>query len=550
MEDADYIIVGGGLTGCALASRLHEHNSSLNVLILEASIDPPDPDRVRSAGAFELVGSDLDWSYSTVPQPATSNRIHTVNAGKTLGGGSTINFAGWARGDASDYDAWAEKVGDRRWSYEGLLPFFRRTERYFDPNADPKQHGFDGPMKITSVLASHPQRKYALREPVRAAWTELGVQFNSYRSNGSRLGILDRLENLDNGRRQPAHLAYSLKGIRVLTGALVHRVLFSKDEPGSPVASAVLLADGREFKARKEIILSAGTLRTPQILMLSGIGPIDQLSRYDISLVIDNPEVGQNVFDHFAHYQVWKLRHPEKGLALGSPLMAGPAFSKGLPSDWVVNEAVPQQLLQPALEQDVATKTNEMAASDSLLLCGNRCHIETLVIYCPVGIPLPMDGTYISTSIMLLLPTSRGSLSINSASPTDAPVINPKYYTTQADRISLIYGTRRTLEALLGTSIGNEYIEYEVAPPGHLALHPLSTDAEIDQRIRNTGKAHYHSTGSAAMGKVVAGNLCVYGVRGLRIADASVLPVPIGGHPQATLYGVAEQAAELILRDL
>ena len=543
--EADYIIVGGGLTGCALASRLHEHDPSLEILVLEAA-DPSDSDRIQNAGAFELIGSDLDWAYSSVPQPATGNRVHPINAGKTLGGGSTINYGGWTRGDASDYDAWAKKVEDSRWSYKGLLPFFRKTECYFDSKADSEQHGFSGPMKIVSVSASDPRRKYPLRDPVLKAWTELGLKFNPTPGSGSLAGISESLENWADGKRQPAYLAYSLKGVRVLMSAMAHRVLFSQDDAGSPKASAVLLADGRQFSARKEIILSAGTLRTPQILMLSGIGPADTLSKYGIPMIVDAPEVGKNIFDHFAHYQIWKLRNPEKGLALGSPSLTDPVFSKGLPCDWSINEEVPSHLLKPALEQDSSTKTKEMAAFDRSLLDPGRCHLETLVVYCPVGVPLPVDGTYITTSVMLLLPTSRGRLTITSASPTDVPSIDPKYYTAHADRTSLIYGTRHALQALLGTSVGKEYVESEIPPPGFPALHPTSADADIDARIQSTGAAHYHSTGSVAMGQVVGTNLCVKGVRGLRVADASVIPVPIGGHPQATLYALAEQAAELI----
>lgn len=169
--EADYVVVGGGLTGCALASRLKQRNPSLDVLILEAGIDPSDnPNTTSFPGLFSLLGSELDWSYPSTPQPNTGNRVHTIHAGKALGGGSVINFGGWSRGDPSDYDEWAKAMGDYRWSYEGLLPFFRKSETFFDPKADLKQHGFNGPIHVTSVSASDPQRKYPLREPIKAAW--------------------------------------------------------------------------------------------------------------------------------------------------------------------------------------------------------------------------------------------------------------------------------------------------------------------------------------------------------------------------------------------
>ena len=539
-SQADYIVVGGGLTGCALASRLHQIDPALGILILEAGSDPTNnPNTTTFAGGFKL-GSTLDWCFTTTSQANTNNRVYLPRAGKTLGGSSVINYGGWARGDSKDYDHWAMLVGDTRWSYQGLLPFFRKSENYFDPKAYPEQHGFSGPMHVTSVSASDPKRKYPLREPIRTAWSEIGASYNP-NSSGSIVGILEFLENWHNGQRQPAHLAYSLDGVQVVTGATAHRIVFSKDNHGNQLASKVLLADGREFTARKEIIISCGTMRTPQILMLSGIGPPDLLSKYDIPVIQEAPEVGRNLWDHFAHYQKFKLREPEKGLALGSPSLKEPAYFKGMPVDWVVNEAVPSEILETALQGDGSTDRS---------ILDRRCHVETLVLYSTLGTPyLPMDGTYISTSVMLLNSTSRGSVSITSALPTDLPAIDPNHYATKADQVCLIHGTRRVLQVLLDTSEGKAYFESEAPPPGFAKLDSKSSDAEIDSRIRATGAAHYHAAGTAAMGKVVDTSLCVYGVRGLRVVDASVLPVPLSGHPQATLYALAEQAAEIILQD-
>ena len=548
--EADYIIVGGGLTGCALASRLYHDNTALKIILLEAGNDPTgNPQVTTIAGAFALANSELDWSYKSVPQSATNDRVYSISAGKTLGGGSVLNYGGWSRGDEKDYDVWAKTVNDPRWSYAGLLPFFKKTETHFDPEADVTQYGHHGPMHITSVSASDPRRQYGLRGPIRDAWTELGVNYNANPSSGSLAGISECLENWHNGLRQPSHLAYSLKGVEVVTGATVHRVLFSQDHTGSYTASGVLLVDGRQFAAKKEIILSAGTIRTPQILMLSGIGPLDVLSKFKIPVVRECPGVGKNLFDHFAHYQLWKLRtqSPEECLALGSPLMTDPAFFKGMPYDWAVNEATPSELLKPALEEDASKAVLKMTHDKLAILEPGRCHVETLVVYSSLGTPgIPMDGTFIATSVMLLLPTSRGSVSITSASPTDPPTVDPQHYTANADRISLIHGTQRVAKALLETSAGKKYVTGEAPPPGFQALSSTSTEEEIDARIRATGQAHYHSAGTAAMGQVVDTDLRVYGVRGLRIADASVLPVPIGGHPQATLYALAEQAASII----
>ena len=541
--EADYIIVGGGLVGCALASRLYQSNPLLSVLVIEAGADPKgNPHATSVMGTFALGNSDMNWNYTTTAQAYNNNRTHVESAGKALGGGSSINYGGWTRGDASDYDEWAKVVGDDRWSYKGLLPFFRKSEHYFNTRADPETHGFDGPIHVTSVSASDPERMYGLREPVRAAFTELGVPYNGG-SSGSMAGISEYIENWHDGLRQASSQAYDLKGVQIVTNTMVRRVLFSKSGDSKPVASAVQLDDGREITVRKEIIVSAGAFRTPQVLMLSGIGPANELSKHNIPVVVDATYVGKNLFDHFAHFQFWKLRNPEKGLAMGTPLWTAPAFLKGMPCDWTINEAISSQLLTPALQAD------KEKGEEHSLLHPTRSHVETTILYAGIGLPVPMDGSIIASSTMLLLPTSRGSITLSSSSPTDQPVIDPNYYSTHVDRTVLIQGTRRVMQALLETSSGKSFVDAEMAPPGLSPLSFNSTDAEIDARIRNTGVAHKHAAGTAAMGKVVDSNLRVYGVRGLRVADSSVFPVSVGGHPQATLYAVAEQAAELILQE-
>ena len=541
--EADYIVVGGGLTGCALAARIQQKAPSLVVLLLEAGVDASDNPQTRDlAGGFALAGTDLDYKYKTVPQSNTEERIHNITAGRVLGGGSILNYGGWARGDAADYNQWAKAVGDQRWSYQGLLPYMKMSENHYRAKDCPQQRGSNGPMRVVSVLESDPKRKYGLRQPIKRAWEELGLHENPKADCGSLKGICSLLENWNDGQRQPSNIAYNLEKVKILTSATVHKVEFGRDQP--PTASGVLLTDGRQIKARKEVILSAGTIKTPQILMLSGIGPADLLKKHDIPVIHQNEEVGKNYIDHFALFQVWKLRNPEKGLSMGTPLWNDQAFFKGMPCDWAVNDCLPSHLLEPSLRSDAASGKE----SDDSLLGPDRCHIETMVVYSPVGAPVPMDGSYIATSVMLLVPTSRGSISITSSSLNDAPDINPNYFDTEFDRKALIYGTRRVVQALLGTSEGKAYVEAEGSPPGIPALTMESSDAEIEAKIRKTGQAHFHPAGTAAMGKVVDSDLCVYGTKGLRVVDASILPVAIGGHPQATIYAVAEQAADIIVK--
>jgi choline dehydrogenase-like flavoprotein len=194
------------------------------------------------------------------------------HAGKALGGGSVINYCGWTRGDVGEYGDWARVVGDDRWSFKGLLPYFRGSEHYFDSKADPEIHGSDGPIILT--LSKQVTLGESMGFANLSGW--LGVRLGSVRMlnppQDLELGLMTWLENWHYGKRQPANLAYGLEGVRVVTKAIVHRVVFSKDNAGSQVATAALRSDGRRFIARKEIILSTRVFRTPQILILSGIG--------------------------------------------------------------------------------------------------------------------------------------------------------------------------------------------------------------------------------------------------------------------------------------
>lgn len=533
--DADYVVVGGGLTGCVIASRLSQSPSRPKVILLEAG--PDASDNAAAAGllsGMSLLGGELDYSYQSEPVANTVNRVHSINSGKALGGGTILNFGGWLRADAADYNQWSEIVGDNRWSYEGLKPWFRKSERYHDSKADAEEHGFDGPMHVTSVSAAEAgERKYPLRDPVKEAWLELGVVPNLERKNGSIAGLSEMHECSDEGMRQPANKAYSLDDVKVFTQTAVNKVLFS-----GTTATGVELADGRKITAQKEVILCAGAYRTPQLLMLSGVGPSDTLTEHNIPIVHESPSVGQNLHDHFAVYLAFRLRDPSLGYALGSGSWHNPALFKFAPWDWMVTQPLPSEI---AAKHGIEGEEQK------------RTLWESLVAYVPPGIPgIPVDGTHIATSTMLLLPTSRGTVSIRSNSPSEPPRIQPNYFSTALDRDTLVHAARQTLKAVLTTSSMKTIVESESPPSGEGldGLTPLNADDSdevIEERIRRTGLQHHHSGGTAAMGKVVDTEGKVLGVKGLRVADASIIPIPLGGHPQASLYAMTEQLASIIL---
>ncbi|CAG8959043.1 hypothetical protein HYFRA_00012823 [Hymenoscyphus fraxineus] len=542
--EADYVLVGGGLAGCVLASRLHHAPTRPSVILLEAGPDQHAHPLVTSPlGAPRLHGSELEWNYQTAPQKHLNGRSIYNCGGKLLSGSSAINYGGWTRGHAADYDLWATIVGDQRWSYKGMLPYFRRTERFHDEHGDAAQHGFDGPIHTAPV-----NRSYPLREPVHQAFIEAGLKQNVDANNGEPLGVAAWTENWRNSVRQPAGVAYDLSGVKVMTSSPVHRVILSE----SNRATGAEMIDGRRINARKEVIICCGTLRTPQVLMLSGIGPSENLAKIGVPQKVNSPDVGQNFHDHCSLVQFWKLRNPALGLANGAPefFKKDPSFLNGMPFNWVGTDTVQQADLHDALLAD-----NEVVDAGNINLHSHlqvpRAHIELIIAYSLLGRPraeygLSIDGTHISTGVLNLLPTSRGTVTLLNSDPNNDPVINPNYFATHTDHAIMRAGIRRMMQVMETPSM-RAIVESETVPSGFSALTSVSSDEDIDARVRQFSATWYHFGGSAAMGKVVDSEFRVMGTEALRVVDASVIPTPIAAHYQACIYAVAEQAADMIL---
>ena len=345
-SSTDYIVVGGGLCGCVVASRLRRAGHSV-ILIESGPQDSKNPAVLAAGKAFTMAFTNpqLLYQYSTSNQEALHGRRVGVQAGHVLGGGSTVNYAAWTRGHRANYDGWARIVNDPRWSYDGLLPFFKKSESYCDlpepGHTTAEQHGFEGPIKVCSG-----PRGYPLREQTRDALLQAGFELNPDGNSGDPNGITPLIESWKNGTRQFAAQNYDLSGVEILSNSHVARLILE-----SRNVLGVELVNGSRVYASKEVILSCGAVRTPQVLMLSGIGPKAELQKHGIPLVLDLP-VGENLMDHGALHIAYHLRDPERGYAVGSEGFSNPRFFEGAPIDWLTFGSAPDKDLARAAAKD------------------------------------------------------------------------------------------------------------------------------------------------------------------------------------------------------
>ncbi|KAJ5772391.1 GMC oxidoreductase [Penicillium odoratum] len=544
----DYIIIGGGLAGTIVASGLHAKLPSSSILLLEAGEDRfAHPFTTEPLKAPLAHNSELDWNLSTLPQPHLGNRICYQGAGKALGGSAAINHGTWTRGPKVDYDRWAVLVGDARWSYNQLLPYFPKTEIRSAEEDVSRFSSKPGVVYTATSSQSHSRRVYGLRECVKRAWVESGIG-DGDGDGGFPVGISERVENWNQGRRQHVHRVFGLDGVQVLTKSQVGRILF-RDGEKVPVAYGVELVGGAKFLARKEVILSAGTYHSPKILMLSGIGEKGKLMNMGIQQRVESPYVGRNFHDHIAVPIVWRLREKKKEMNRSfGDYMEDPVMKLGWPSDWLVFAGLERNIVKDAIEKDGGHLNNP---SSQLLLNPSCVFTETMNFYTPVGTTIagmdaPMDGTCISSIVLGVSPTSRGEITISSADPLAPPVINPNYYATELDRVAIRSAVRKAFEVYQGSDALKDIVECEVPPLAYESLTAISTDDEIDDRVRRVGITSFDPAGSCSMGRVVDPELRVNGVKGLRIVDASVIPLPLAAHLQVAVHALGARAVEFV----
>lgn len=542
--EADYVVVGAGSAGAALAARLTE-DPGVSVLLLEAGGSDRALELHVPAAFKKLFRSGYDWDYDTVPQPQLEGRTVYWPRGKTLGGSSSLNAMMWVRGFAADYDEWADAAG-RAWSWESLLPSFRRVERTAD--AVDRTQGSDGAQSIEHQRDPRPHTAAFLGaaaeagHPVTPANLPAGQGFSQTmvtQRRGARASTADAY--LRPARRRA--------NLRVITNAHVRRVTFSRRATAEPPGAEPVEARAtgvyvditgitRHVRARREVILCGGAINTPQLLMLSGIGPSEHLAEHGIRVVVDSPGVGANLQDHLV-----------AGLA--------PAAKGGTLFTAESRRELGRYLggRRGMLTSNVAEAYGfvRTAMADRAGVPEGLPDIEIIFAPAPyVGeglVPLPGEG--LTVGAILLRPRSRGTIRLASVDPHAKPLIDPAYLSDPdgIDAETMLAGLAECerlidTDALRAVTTGGW-----IQPEGGERMTP---EERAELSLRRYSHTLYHPVGTARMGAdaaaVVDPSLRVRGVTGLRVADASVMPTIIRGHTNAPAIVIGEVAADLIRR--
>ncbi|OBH13583.1 hypothetical protein A5695_13670 [Mycobacterium sp. E1747] len=498
MDRFDYVIVGGGTAGCVLAARLSE-DCGTRVALLEAGPGEGPARMSDPTAAFTLWGSDVDWGYSTEPQPGTYGAAHPYPLGRVLGGSSSINAMLHLRGHPAGYDAW-QTLGAHGWNHRSLLPYLRRCERA--EGRDPWIRGMTGPMTIEPPYPP---------SPLAQAWAEAATEAGYTASDDqarARVGAVSWADmNVVEGRRQSAADAYlrpnsGRPNLTVITRAFVTRLLMD----GTRCTGAEYVTDAgvRVLRADREVLIAAGAIGSPVLLMRSGVGDEGVLRDAGIPTAHHLPGVGLNLHDHIIAGVVYRLKKP----VVGPP---GP---------------LPYALCRSAADSDP--------------------DIQLILNPGPWG-PRWASSAVTGYSIMfaLMSPASRGTVRIRSGDPASPPLIDPGFLTDERDTGRMVAALRLAREIGDNAAL-DPWRDAEVSPGAR-----VSDNCALRDFVRRCATTYFHPVGTCRMGSddlaVVDSALRVRGMEGLRIADASVMPAIVPANTNATVLAIAERAAAIVL---